>query len=253
MRDCQETLDKWSENPSTDNNTRNTYIQQSELLYKMELMWNLLEILCIEKQSVILPSLLQWISLHFPNCDEKARNVLGATSSNPNENVEEYLETPESHPEFWEAILFYILQGRTENARKLLRLHSDFNSEPFVSIDELLRKMPRYTMGQTAADFEFRWSHWQTEVVARIDEGEFATCQELALIAKILAGDEATFREEIKPKCETWYEWLIGKLLYTNPSVKIYDLPFHAEEAITIFGGLGSMTSLDSILLAGKA
>ena len=34
--------------------------------------------------------------------------------------------------------------------------------------------------------------------------------------------------------------------------MKIYDLPFHAEEAITNFGGLGSMTSLDSILLAGK-
>ena len=44
-------------------------------------------------------------------------------------------------------------------------------SEPFVSIDELLRKMPRYNMGQTAADFEFRWRHWQTEVIARIDEG----------------------------------------------------------------------------------
>ena len=26
-------------------------------------------------------------------------------------------------------------------------------------------------MGQTAADFEFRWRHWQTEVIARIDEG----------------------------------------------------------------------------------
>ena len=128
MRDCQETLDKWSENPTIDQDTKNTYVQQSELLYKQELIWNLLEILCIEKNSVILPSLLQWISLHFPKCDEKARNVLGGTSSNPDENIEEYLETPESHPEFWDAILFYILQGRTENARKLLRLHSDFNT-----------------------------------------------------------------------------------------------------------------------------
>jgi len=252
LRDCQETLDKWSENPTIDQNTKNTYVQQSELLYKMELMWNLLEILSIEKNSVILPGLLQWISLHFPKCDEMARNVLGATTSDQiDENqIEEYLEAPESHPEFWDAILFYIIQGRTENARKLLRLHSDFNSEPFVSIDELLRKMPRYNMGQTAADFEFRWRHWQTEVIARIDEGEFATSQQLGMIAKVLAGDDSTFKEEVQPKCETWYEWLIGKLLYTNPSVKIYDLPFHAEEAITNFGGLSSMTSLDSILLA---
>ena len=77
MRYCQETLDKWSENPTIDQNTKNTYVQQSELLYKMELMWNLLEILSIEKNSVILPGLLQWISLHFPKCDEMARNVLG--------------------------------------------------------------------------------------------------------------------------------------------------------------------------------
>ena len=124
--------------------------------------------------------------------------------------------------------------------------------EAFISIDELLRKMPRYNIGQTAADFEFRWRHWQTEVVARIDEGEFATCQQLAVFAKVLAGDDTTFKEEVQPKCETWYEWLIGKMLFTNPSVKIYDLPFHAEEAITNFGGLGSMTSLDSILLAGE-
>merc|ERR1711997_481792 len=63
-------------------------------------------------------------------------------------------------------------------------------------------------------------------------------------------GDETTFKEDVLGKCETWYEWLIGKLLYTNPSVRTYDLPYHAEEAITNFGGLGSMTTLDSVLLA---
>ena len=54
--------------------------------------------------------------------------------------------------------------------------------------------MPRFSVGQTAADFEFRWRHWQTEVVARIDEGDYATSPQLALIAKILAGDEITFK-----------------------------------------------------------
>ena len=32
-------------------------------------------------------------------------------------------------------------------ARKLLSIHADFNSEPFVSLDELLRKMPIYNSG----------------------------------------------------------------------------------------------------------
>ena len=79
----------------------------------------------------------------------------------------------------------------------MLRLHSDFNVESFASIDELLRKMPRFAVGQTAADFEFRWRHWQTEVVARIDEGDYATLPQLGVIAKILAGDEATFKVRI--------------------------------------------------------
>ena len=57
--------------------------------------------------------------------------------------------------------------------------------------------MPRFAVGQTAADFEFRWRHWQTEVVARIDEGDYATSPQLGFIAKILAGDEATFKVRI--------------------------------------------------------
>jgi hypothetical protein len=43
---------------------------------------------------------------------------------------------------------------------------------------------------------------------------------------------------------------MVGKLLYTNPSIKIYDLSHFAEEAIGKFGGLSSMTTLDSVILA---
>ncbi len=250
LRDCQEMLDKWVDDQNTIDSDRQTYTEQSELLYKLELMWHLLEIVCIEKQAIILPGLLQWIGLHFPSCDEKARNVLGATSATGEDQIDDQIENPETHPDYWEAIVLFVIQGRTENARKLLRLHTEVSSGPFVSLDELLRKMPRYMPGQTSADFEFRWRQWQTEVVARIEEGDFATVPNLVVIAKILAGDENTFQTQVKPKCETWYEYLIGKMLYTNPSVRIYDLPYHAEEAIGLFGGLSTMTTLDSVLLA---
>lgn len=43
---------------------------------------------------------------------------------------------------------------------------------------------------------------------------------------------------------------MVGKLLYTCPDVKSYDLSVHAEQAINRFGGLSRMTSLDSVLLA---
>jgi hypothetical protein len=38
-------------------------------------------------------------------------------------------------------------QAKMEKARKLLALHADFNTDPFSSLDELLRKMPVYNSG----------------------------------------------------------------------------------------------------------
>ena len=206
---------------------------------------------------MVLHHLLQWIALNFNQCDEKARNVLGGSSNGP-ENSEnngaEYLDRPEKHPDYWDAVSLFLLQGRPEHARNLLHLHPDMDSDPFVSIDELLRKMPMYSGSptQSIADFEFRWRHWQTEVKARIDEGDFAADSKLSAIAGMLSGSESAYSGEGSPQvlCETWYEWMVGKLLYTNPTVKYYDLSHYAQEAISKFGGLSSMTALDSVILA---
>ena len=43
---------------------------------------------------------------------------------------------------------------------------------------------------------------------------------------------------------------MIGKLLFTSPDVKKFELGAAAERAINKFGGLSRMTSLDSVLLA---
>ncbi len=134
LRDCQEQVDKEIAQG------RGQLEQQSEILYKFELIWNLIEILCIEKPAskhiivfncllinesyidkhffidgIILPQLLQWISFHFPQADEKCR-LINAESP----------ERPEAHPDFWEAMTIFILQGRKNHAQKLLRLHSQF-------------------------------------------------------------------------------------------------------------------------------
>jgi hypothetical protein len=60
----------------------------------------------------------------------------------------DYLERPESHPEYWNAISLYVMQAKNDKARKLLSVHADFNSDHFASIDELLRKMPIYITGK---------------------------------------------------------------------------------------------------------
>jgi len=260
MRDCQQQLDAEAEietaaapaasASATPPAKADFYVQQSELMYKLELIWNLVEIVCIEKppNGMILPQLLQWISLHFPRAEELTRDVLS-----------EHPESPEVGPEYWDAITLFVLQGRTDQAQKLLRLHSEFGSESFVSLDELLRKMPVYpggvgggagAAGMSSVDFDFRWKHWQREVNARIDEGDFAGDVNLNRLAAVLAGSEQVFNTELVEQCESWYQWMIGKLLFTQPDVKKFELGAAAEHAINKFGGLSRMTSLDSVLLA---
>ena len=169
MRDCQQQLDAEAEIEATAASNTNAaskaadfLVQQSELMYKLELIWNLVEIVCIEKPpgGMVLPQLLQWVALHFPRAEELTRDILS-----------QHLENPEASPEYWDAVALFVLQGRTDQAQKLLRLHSQFGAESFVSLDELLRKMPVYSGGAGAAgmssvDFDFRWKHWQREVTS---------------------------------------------------------------------------------------
>ncbi|QQP37908.1 Nuclear pore complex protein Nup85like, partial [Caligus rogercresseyi] len=207
--------------------------KESELLYKLELLWNLAEILLVQKTRLgtILPQLLHWIALHFNNPDELTRDILS----------EDIPERPESHGSYWKALTLFLLQGRTEQALKLLHLHSEMNSEPYLSLEELIRKMPFFKgNNMSIPDFEFRWGHWQTEVSSRISEGDFSSSQELSRLAALLSGSEKG----------TWYEWMCGKLLYTNPIVKVYNLPYHAEQALSAFGGLEAMCTLDAVILA---
>lgn len=235
LRDCQEQLDQERDvEMATDEAT--SFGDQSELLYKLELIWHLIEVIYVDKSSgVILPALLQWIALHFPECDRLASSVLAED------------DLPEST--FWDAITLYLLQGRTEEASRLLRIHPEMSTDPFVSLDELIRKLPKARPEQSGADFLFAWRHWQTEVVARIDEGEFGACMSAYQVARLLAGDEQAF-VSVQDKCETWYEFMVGKLLYTNPSLKSFDLSRPAEAAVAAFGGLSSMTTLDSVILS---
>ena len=66
---------------------------------------------------MVLHHLLQWIALNFTQCEEKARNVLGGSASDNNgmgSNGTEFLDQPERHPDYWDALLLFLLQGRTE-------------------------------------------------------------------------------------------------------------------------------------------
>ena len=80
-------------------------VDTSDVLVRLELVWHLAEILLLDSQpaGLVLPSLLHWVSLHFPGCEERARSVLSQGS-----------EEPEQHADYWEAVQRFVLQGRLE-------------------------------------------------------------------------------------------------------------------------------------------
>nr|CAD7569501.1 unnamed protein product [Timema californicum] len=116
----------------------------------------------------------------------------------------------ESEPEYWETMIGLVLQGQLEATRALLRLHSAAATEPFRSADFILKTMPTFSL---------------------------------------LCGDKEAF-SEVKGHCETWYQYMAAWLLYTEPTVKSFDLTFHAHQCIALFRGPDKLNTTDVIILA---
>lgn len=210
------------------------------ILSKMELILSLIEILLIDTKpgGIVLGQLLSWIQQHFPMCVEKKREALDC-------------DHPHQHPSYWEAVYGLVMQGRTEDARQMLARHPNFSTDPFLSIDELLRKMPMYQVysGVSEAEFTVRWQHWQTECERRLLEGHFTTCHQLNTICQILCGDQSAINN-LLDVLDTWYHLMVSTLLFTAPTIKLFRLHGAAQDAIMIMGGEQRTTPLDEVLLA---
>jgi len=187
---------------------------------------------------MVIVQLLDWIQWHFTEGDRYAKESLESDS-------------PESHPNYWNAVTIYILQGRVSDARKLLYLHSSSQSESFQQMDQLLKKMPLFInhTGKSIAEFEFKWKHWQEECKYKMQEAVFFTVKPLEQVCRILCGDKQAF-SDIMDLCETWYHMLVSRLFYTNPTIKPLEIQNMAEECLEMYGILPKPTQLDSILLA---
>ena len=88
MKDCQEQLEQLAETRPAAQAAH--YLGQSELLYKLELIWHLVEILYLDTTpgGLVLPHLLHWTSLHFTGCEDRARSVLSQASEEPEQHAE---------------------------------------------------------------------------------------------------------------------------------------------------------------------
>ncbi|KAK4307301.1 hypothetical protein Pmani_020927 [Petrolisthes manimaculis] len=212
-----------------------------QVLYKMELILSLLEILFIDTKpgGLVLNQLVVWVRSHFPTNHEKKSEALES-------------DHPHQHPSYWEIIYGLVLQGSLDDVRQMLSHHPRADTDPFLSMDELLRKMPFYQVygGVSAAEFTVRWQHWQGECERRLEEGHFATCPKLLTICKILCGDLDTIGS-LWDLTDTWYHLMVSTLLYTNPTAKLFHLAGAAQDAIEhTRGNHSAITPLDRILLA---
>lgn len=214
--------------------------QQMEILQLMEIIWNLCEILFFENSppGVILSRLAEWVKWHFTRADDF---------------TEECIQTdhPHTHILFWSAIKCLVLQGRTEDAKNLLKLHPLCQGEEnsYTSMEELLRKMPGFSFcrGQSLVEFEMKWRHWQGECVRRYKDGEFCGDDNLEEIAMILCGELDVFEN---PEFGGWYEMMVARLIYTKPTVSSMELKHHSKISVDVFGGRNHIGAFDEILMA---
>ncbi|KAI4457128.1 frount protein-related [Holotrichia oblita] len=212
------------------------------VFYSVECIWHLCEILFIDSPAgnIVLPHLLEWIRFHFPKYERKAVNLLSGE-----------LISLESHPDYWETVIGSLLQGRIEVVRALLRLHSSSSTDAFKLADQSLKALPSYSIyaGVSITEFNLRWKHWLIDTQAKIDAKMFVTEKNVDLIMRLVVGEEAAW-SEVQNQCEAWYELLAAWLLYTEPTIKSFELGQFAKRCISRMGVRDHMKHLDRVLLA---
>uniref|UniRef100_A0A3P8RIE5 Nuclear pore complex protein Nup85 n=1 Tax=Astatotilapia calliptera TaxID=8154 RepID=A0A3P8RIE5_ASTCA len=229
--------------------TKNTELatqcgNQVSILLAIELIWNLCEVLFIDAAPAgsLLLHLLDWVRLHKADVDEKAREVLQS-------------ESPAEHRDYWDVVVSYVLQGRLEEVRQMLVKQANLQPAArsmYKQMDTLLSKMPFYNPGgtQTLTEFDVKWRHWHEEVDRCLQDNSFASNRHLELICKILLGDEDTLLDH-KELLGTWYHFLVTRLLFCHPTVKLTELHYYAQSCMTMFLDSRSVPEpLDNILLA---
>uniref|UniRef100_A0AAX7TWV6 Nuclear pore complex protein Nup85 n=1 Tax=Astatotilapia calliptera TaxID=8154 RepID=A0AAX7TWV6_ASTCA len=221
------------------------FLLKVSILLAIELIWNLCEVLFIDAAPAgsLLLHLLDWVRLHKADVDEKAREVLQS-------------ESPAEHRDYWDVVVSYVLQGRLEEVRQMLVKQA--NLQPAArSIRPVLTHTSEFSVmfpqpggTQTLTEFDVKWRHWHEEVDRCLQDNSFASNRHLELICKILLGDEDTLLDH-KELLGTWYHFLVTRLLFCHPTVKLTELHYYAQSCMTMFLDSRSVPEpLDNILLA---
>ncbi|PSN44565.1 Nuclear pore complex protein Nup85 [Blattella germanica] len=212
-----------SEASTGDSTRKDVCLNLVAVFYSIEFLWHLCEILFVDyvpgKNSSLaifispLQSICKKEKFHFFHADRQADALLAGNFRDTAMGI-----GAENEPEYWNTVIGLVLQGRLEKAKRLLKLHSAGDTSYG---DQVYGNL-------SLSEFNIRWKTWQMNVHQKIDNDTFTSRKELELLMKFMAA------------------WL----LYTEPTVKSFDLTFHAHQCIGKFGGMSKLNQSEYVILS---
>eukprot|EP00051_Salpingoeca_urceolata_P002891 m.53549 g.53549 ORF g.53549 m.53549 type:complete len:664 (+) comp12391_c0_seq2:96-2087(+) len=222
--------------------TGSNYQDQQTHFAIMDFMWHLCEVMFLRpsahlRAGLVLNDLLEWVTSHFVEFEDRVHQLAQPTVSQP-----------ETNPFYWEALERLLLQGQLKRAQEVLGIHSqrrpDGNDE-FGMVDELLRSMPRMFPGGSTSEFTNIWHEWHQSCdlcYRNIQNPHLRT------LCGILSAD-LTVLASMSDRAETWYQLLVAKILYTSPLARVFDLQGDIQWAREQYAGF-EVGPLDQMILA---
>ncbi|XP_037293856.1 nuclear pore complex protein Nup85 [Manduca sexta] len=217
---------------------KNNLLSYITILYSIECIWHLCEILYIDNipGDIVLPYLLEWVRFHFPCHEQTASHLLEACERGS-----------EDHQDYWITVIGMVVQGRVDVARALMKLHSAAETNEFKLVDNSLRRHIVYG-GISTGEFTITWKHWQAECRSKLSSGVLSNEPKLELIMRLITGDFGAF-SSIRGDYTSWYDLLGGWVMYTAPWARRHELA-SASAACAELGDALSNSRLDRAIRA---
>lgn len=229
IRECIQRLE------STSNRNDDYVSSLCDVFYTTELCWHLCEILYLEPVpgDVILPLLKRWIQFHFVNYESIAVKIMKYQDS---EEAVSNVDTESLVPDYWSTIFGLLCQGNSQLACKLVELHSKANTSAFIKAIKFLKYIPEFDNldAQSVIEFEHSWQTWRSKVKSDVEAGTFSPDKNLETAMKIIIGDMSVDKV-LRKHSASWYQYLIAKLLYTQPTIKSSQLEHYVTDAMKLY------------------
>lgn len=224
IRSCLQKLQKRIE--AEPNHVYDDYIT---IFYSIECLWHLCEIFLIDSapNSAAVPHLNDWIRFHFPEVEQRAREMLLSD--------DDQFVADASDKEYLRIVKLLVVQGHLDVARTILQFHGrDHFNASLQMTEEILKSIPIWCAsgGQSLQNWRSQWQYWVADAESKLQMGCFDSGsdseKELKTIVELVTGNDRAWYE-LSKESTCWYEYFPGYLYYTQPNCTYYQLGSMAE------------------------